>query len=52
MKTTTQRWIYFPANRFFIAACANASVRGMTLSQSAGELARLNADAYLMGGEL
>lgn len=49
----TQRAMYLPAFHQFEAASANESTRICnTLSECAGLMPRLIADAYLMGGEL
>lgn len=48
-----QRAIYFPASVQFSAACAAESTRHcVKLSECAGPLPAMIADAYLMGGEL
>lgn len=47
------RWAYFHASPAFSRACADEATRTATsLADCAGMLARLIADAYLMGGEL
>ncbi len=49
----TQRWMYFPASLVFGRACAYEATRHcVRLSEAAGLLPKLIADAYLMGGEL
>lgn len=49
------RWLYFLpfSSLAFEKACADEATRKCeTLAQAAGEIPRLIADAYLMGGEL
>ena len=48
----TQRAMYFPASWQFANAISDYVTRNCTLGQCAGIDARIEADAYLMGGEL
>lgn len=53
-KPMLQRWIFYHNHRQFCIACGDEATRHCSgnLAEATGELPRLIADAYLMGGEL